>query len=285
MTQIILYTIISVLIVNLIALTGIFVLSVKDSILDRVVFLLVSLSAGALLGDAIIHLIPESYEELATSNTTSILIILGILLFFVLEKFLHWHHSHTEDAHELHSKEHGTHEPHSRRDRCIDPKGYIILVSDGIHNLLDGVIIGVSFLASIELGIASTIAIVLHEIPQEIGDFGLLVHSGFRKGQALLLNFVSGMLAILGAVFALSLGSISQDIVMWLLPITAGGFIYIALSDIVPELHKVKKLRLSFFQLIALVVGIVAMLLLTLTEVEEQEELESPAQDGYVEVE
>jgi zinc and cadmium transporter len=129
-----------------------------------------------------------------------------------------------------------------------------------VHNFIDGLLIGVSYLVSIEVGLATTMAVALHEIPQEIGDFGVLLHSGYTKAKALWLNFVSALLAVVGVVIALLLGSMATSLAAWLLPATAGGFIYIALSDLIPELHKTKKLKYSMVQLAAIAVGVGAML-------------------------
>lgn len=259
MTTIYVYALASVFIVSLVSLVGIFTLSLRRELLHRTVLILVSLAAGALLGDAFIHLIPGAFAE---NNVTikALFIIGGILFFFLIEKFLHWHHYHGEEEEEKRV---------TKKFRTIHPMGYMIIVSDGFHNLLDGIIIGVSYLVSIEVGIATTIAVVLHEIPQEIGDFGVLIHSGFTKARALLINFLTALLAIFGAVIALVFGTIAEEFIVWIIPIAAGGFIYIAAVDLIPELHKTKTIRASSLQFIALLVGILAMFFLTFTEGEE----------------
>lgn len=255
-----LYTFISVLLVSLISFVGIFALSLNEYLLRKYIFLLISLAIGALLGDAFIHLIPESFEELGTAYA-GLMVIVGILLFFILEKWLHWHHTHglKDMAHEdecerMEGKESAGGE--------IRPVGHMILVSDGVHNFLDGVIIGTSYFISIEVGIATTLAVMLHEIPQEIGDFGVLLHAGFTKARALFLNFLTALTAILGASIVLLLQEMTESIVPWLIPFAAGGFIYIASSDLIPELHKTKRVKDSIFQLIAIAIGITAMVLL-----------------------
>jgi zinc and cadmium transporter len=140
------------------------------------------------------------------------------------------------------------------------------LVADGVHNLIDGMLIGASYLASLPLGFATTAAVVLHEIPQEIGDFGVLLHSGFSKRRALLFNFCSASLAIVGALIALLVGTRIEGFTQWMLPLTAGGFIYIAGSDLLPELHKELELLRSALQLAAMGTGVGLMLLLALLE-------------------
>jgi zinc and cadmium transporter len=243
------YTLISVIIVSLISLVGVFSFSLNEEFVKKYVGLFISLAVGALLGDAFIHLIPGTYEKIQNATLAGILIISGILLFFIIEKFLHWHH-HGED----------------KEESDIHPVGKLILFTDGFHNLIDGIIIGVSFLVSIPVGIATTLAVVLHEIPQEIGDFAVLIHSGYTKQKALLLNFLSALTAVVGALIALIFGGIAENFTIWVIPIAAGGFIYIALADLIPELHKMKNIKSSFLQFLVLVIGIILMLALGLLE-------------------
>jgi zinc and cadmium transporter len=144
--------------------------------------------------------------------------------------------------------------------------GVMNVVGDGFHNLIDGLVIGGSYLVSVPLGLATTLAVIFHEIPQEIGDFGILLHAGFNKAKALLLNFVSALAAFLGAVVALAIGSRVAGFSEFLIPFTAGGFIYIAGSDLIPELHKEVKPSRSFFQFVALLLGLLLMLAFTFLE-------------------
>lgn len=233
----------SVIGISLISLVGIIALSLKERVLRASVFILVSLSVGALLGDAFLHLIPEALAEAENQSLVGLSVLGGILLFFILEKLLHWHHQHG-----LETDEPGVH-----------PVGKLVLVSDGVHNFIDGLIIGASYLVSPEIGIATTIAVMLHEIPQEIGDFGVLVHAGYSKIRALWLNFLSAILSVAGAVVALMLGTQVGAFADWLIPFAAGGFIYIAMADLMPELQKTKRFRLSLIQLASILVGIAAM--------------------------
>jgi len=267
MVDIYLYTLVSVSVVSLVSFVGIFTLSLQERLLQKYIFLLVSLAIGALLGDAFLHLIPESYEEL-DPTMVGLLVITGIFIFFVLEKILHWHHSHgLEDVGcEDKYREHGGGQDGERNSK-VNPLGYIMLVSDSVHNFLDGIIIGASYFVSIEVGIATTIAVMLHEIPQEIGDFGILLHAGFSKMKALFLNFLSALAAFLGALCVLLLNEVIESTLPLLVPLVAGGFIYIASSDLIPELHKTKGVARSLFQLIAITIGIIVMFLLILTEV------------------
>jgi zinc and cadmium transporter len=235
--------------VSLVSLIGITTLSLKQDFLKRALFLLISLAAGALLGDAFIHLLPEAFEEASNPLTVSLLVLAGILTFFVLEKFLHWHHSHGEDEF---SAEHAR----------IHPVGHLVLVSDGVHNLVDGLAIGAAFLVSPEVGIATAIAIALHEIPQEIGDFGLLIHAGFSRTKALLLNFASALTAFLGLGLAFWLSSLGESLAPLIAAFAAGNFIYIALADLVPELQKTKGGGRSVLQFVVIVIGLAAMVML-----------------------
>ncbi len=243
------YAFTSVLIVSLISLVGVFGLSLKEELLKKYIFIFISLAVGALLGDAFIHIIPEAFENSNNHTTTSILIITGILLFFILEKFLHWHH-HGDDTQENH----------------IHPAGKLVLFSDGVHNFIDGMIIGASFIVSVPVGIATTVAVILHEIPQEVGDFAVLIHSGYTRVRALWLNFLSALMAILGLFVVFILGNRVENSSLYFLPIAAGGFIYIALSDLIPELHKTQNTKHSIAQITSVIFGILLMLLLTFIE-------------------
>ncbi|EKE16444.1 MAG: hypothetical protein ACD_11C00017G0034 [uncultured bacterium] len=236
------YSLLSVFVVSLISLVGVFTLSWDQKKLYRWLLYLVSFSAGTLLGDAFIHLIPEAYENASDSVAVSLYILLGILLFFVLEKIVHWRHCHEEacDAH-----------PH--------PFSYMILFGDAMHNFLDGMAVAASFLVSIPIGIATSIAVIFHEIPQEIGDFGSLVYGGFSRMKALLFNFLTALTAICGAIAVLIIGRSSVEIASFLIPLTAGGFIYIATSDLIPQLHKERDAQKSIGHLISLVAGVMLM--------------------------
>lgn len=244
-----LYSFIGVLVVSLVSLVGVFTLSFQEDVLKKYINFFISLAIGALLGDAFIHIIPEAFESGLGSKLTSILVIVGILLFFVIEKFIHWHH-HGED----------------REDNTIHPVGKLILFTDGFHNMLDGAIIGASFLVGIPLGIATTIAVILHEIPQEIGDFAVLIHAGYSKKRALLWNFISALAAVVGLLIVLIFGNIFGSISKMFIPIAAGGFIYIAVADLIPELHKTQNIKHSITHILIILIGVLSMLALTLME-------------------
>ena len=261
MLNISIYSGVSVLIVSLISFVGLFFISVNEKILKGIIFILVSFSVGALFGDAFVHLIPEAFESGISSSVISAFILLGIIIFFVLEKFIHWRHSHTEadEVCEVHCEAH-------KEEMQIKPAGYMILLSDTAHNFLDGIIIAASYMVSVEVGITTTIAVILHEIPQEIGQFGLLLHYGFSKFKALLFNFYSALSAVLGAVIALLLGSNIDGFTPFIISIAAGGFIYIAGSDLVPEIHKTSDPKKSAIQFISILGGIALMFAFLLIE-------------------
>jgi zinc and cadmium transporter len=244
-----LYAFIGVIIVSLVSLVGVFSLSLNENILKKYINFFISLAIGALLGDAFIHIIPEAFESNLGVNLSSILVITGILLFFVIEKFIHWHH-HGEDKEENH----------------IHPVGKLVLFTDGFHNLIDGAIIGASFMISIPVGIATTIAVILHEIPQEIGDFAVLIHAGYSKKKALFLNLISGLASVLGLIIVIIFGNIIESAALWFIPIAAGGFIYIAVADLIPELHKTKNIKHSLVQIAIIMIGVLSMIALTLLE-------------------
>ncbi len=239
------YALASVIGLSGVSLIGITLISSNRTRVQQFVFIMVSLAVGAMFGDTFIHLLPESFRS--ASSLTPFYILAGILIFFLLEKFLLWRHEHI---------------PHY--GNCVHPVGYMNLVADGLHNFIDGLLIGSSYLVSLPVGLATTLAVLLHEIPQEIGDFGVLLHAGFPPTQAIWLNFLSALLAIVGALTALITGEIVKTVPEAILPLTAGGFIYIAGSDLVPELHKERDAAKSVVQLLAIGAGIGLMWLLTL---------------------
>ena len=237
----------SAFVVSLISLAGLATLPFKEESLKGIVFLLVSLAAGALFGDAILHLFPEIFRKTAHPVASSLWVIAGIFSSFIIEKFFRWR------------QEHGLH-PHDH----IHPVGRMILVSDGLHNLLDGALIGASYIAGRSVGLATTFAVILHELPHEMGDFGVLLHSGFSRTRALLFNFFSALVAIAGVGIAFVFQSAMTDFPAVALPVTAGTFLYIAGSNLTPELHKENAPLKSLYQFLALLAGVGFMLLLLL---------------------
>lgn len=242
-----LYTLISIFLVSLISLIGVFFLSLKTEILRKISLFLISFAVGGLFGDAFIHLLPESFEKLGANLKTSLLIVLGVLIFFSLEKFLRWRHCHITDS-----------------PSHVHPVVTMNFIGDAIHNLIDGMLIGASFLVSIPLGVSTSLAIILHEIPQEIGDFSIFIHGGLAVKKALLFNFLSALAGFLGALTSLFIGARVEGYALALLPITAGGFLYIAGSDLIPELQHDVKIKTSLGQLVSIILGVGIMALLVL---------------------
>ena len=243
-----LYTIGSVLIVSLISLIGVFSISMDQRRLTKMLLFMVSFAAGALLGDSFLHLLPESVEE-GMKLEVSVFILIGVFVFFILEKIISWRHCHIPT-----SEEH----PH--------PVGMMNLIGDGFHNILDGMIIGGSYLVSIPLGISTTLAVILHEIPQEIGDFGILVHAGYSVRRALFFNFLCALTAVVGAALTLLLGLKSGSVSAFLVPFTIGSFVYIATADLIPELKKETALKKSLLQLLFILLGAGVMGILLLLD-------------------
>jgi zinc and cadmium transporter len=243
--SVVIYTILSVVIVSLVSLVGVISLFINKKFISRILLLLVSLSAGTLFGGSFLHLLPEAAEQSGFSLNLSLSVLAGIVVFFVLEKLIHLHHHHgSEKVKPVHDKHH---------------IGTMNLAGDALHNFLDGLVIAGSYLVSVPVGVATTVAVVFHEVPQELADFGVLLYSGYSKGKALMMNFFSAAVAIIGAIVGLVLGAKGPHFVQIVLPFAAGGFIYIAGSNLIPELHKHCKFRESLYHLIAMLLGIVIM--------------------------
>jgi len=233
----------SALIVSLISLIGVFFISKKLHSETKFLFVIIAFAAGAMMGDAFFHILPESVEQL-TPITFSLIFLTGFIAFFIIEKLIHWRHCHDEECHS--------------HDTKIKPVGYMSLIGDGIHNFLDGILIAVSYLASFPVGLATTIAVIAHEIPQEIGDFSVLIHSGFSKRRALVMNFLSACIAILGALIGYFFLN-TANLISYTLPLVAGSLVYIAATDLIPELHQETKPLRSLAVLIALILGLATM--------------------------
>lgn len=235
-------SILSVMVVSLVSFVGIFTLTMRTKLLNRIIVYMISFSAGALFGDAFVHILPEIVSTNGFTIQISAALLSGVAVFFILEKIIHWRHCHQPTT-----KEH----PH--------PFALMNLFGDGVHNFIDGLIIGSSYLVNVEVGIATTIAVVMHEIPQEIGDFGVLLHGGFSKSKALLLNFSISLIAVIGVVIAIVLSDYVSNVEMILMPFAAGGFIYIAGSDLIPEMHREVEVSKSIMQFFWFILGIALM--------------------------
>lgn len=235
------YIIISTFFISLGALVGIFTLAIKESKLNRILFLFVAFSAGALMGGAFIHLLPEANEKIEGPIMFGI-VLLAFVTFFFIEKLFHWRHCH--------------------KGHCnIHTFGYMNLVGDTVHNFIDGLILAATFMVDIRLGIVTTIAVALHEIPQEIGDFGVLLYAGFDKKRALIANFLIALMVVFGGITGYFLSFYIDNLVAYLLPFAAGGFIYIAASDLMPEIRKEESLKKSILSFGFFLGGIIFMVL------------------------
>jgi len=233
----------SVTVVSLISFVGVIFIGLKESLLRRIVMVLVGFASGTLLGGAFFDLLPEAVNMINPPITIFYFVILGIIVFFCIEKFLYWRHCHEE--------------------KCqVHTFAYISLVGDGVHNFIDGMIIAATFVLGFELGFITTLAVISHEIPQEIGDFGVLIYSGLGKRKALTYNFISALTAILGAIVTYYVVYLRSNYAL-LVPFAAGGFIYIAATDLMPELHKKSHAGESIIQLLSILLGLGLMAYLT----------------------
>lgn len=240
-----LYTLASVLVASAISFIGILTIAVNEKKLEGALLFMVSFAVGALFGDAFIHLIPEAFDELGTGVIVPIYIMVGVLMFFALEKFVRWRHCHVPTS---------QHHPH--------PVATMNIIGEGAHCLFDGMIIAASYMVSIPIGIATTLAVVLHEIPHKIGDFGVLLHSGMKFRKALTYTFLSALTSVIGGMATLLIGTSVEGFSVALMPITAGGFIYIAGTDLTPELHHEVVAHKSVIQFISIILGLGIMLAL-----------------------
>jgi len=239
------YTILAVVVVSLVSLLGVLFLSLRKEKLERILLYLVGFSVGGLLGDVFLHLLPQAIKQTGTDTRFFFFILIGILTFFLLEKFVRWRHCHNPI-----SKNH------------LHPLAVMNLWGDGFHNLLDGMIIAASFLVDVKLGLATFLAVFLHEIPQEIGDFGVLLHAGLPVKKALLWNFVSSIAAFVGVFVSLLVGQYLGGYSLFMILFAAGGFIYIAGSDLIPELHHQNEINQACKQFLAITTGVALMALL-----------------------
>lgn len=233
--EVLISILLSVIVVSLISLVGIVTFAHKK-ILKNALRIIVGFAAGAMAGAAFLVLLPEAVST-GSSQAVFFFLLLGIIAFFVLENFLHWYHCH--------------------RGNCdLHRFTYLSIIADAAHNFLDGMVIAASYLVAIPLGVVTTIAVIAHEIPHEVGTFGVLVYGGFTKWRALFYNFLSALTAIVGAVFVYMFKFGVGNYYALLVAFAAGNFIYIATSDLIPELHKEEKIKKSALQLILFLLGV-----------------------------
>ncbi|MEM3399891.1 MAG: ZIP family metal transporter [Candidatus Micrarchaeia archaeon] len=235
-----LLVVVSSIIVSIVSLVGILTLHVKEDLINGIIFVMVAFSAGALLGGSFFHMLPEALEK-AGATLVFIYLLTGFILFFILERILRWRHCH--------------------EGKCdVHAFTYLNLIGDGLHNFIDGLVIGVAYVTSVQLGIITTFLVVVHEVPQELGDFAVLVYGGFTKFRALSFNLLSALTAIIGALFGYYLSAGVEGFTLFLLPFTAGGFIYIASSDLIPELHREHDIKRSLTAFLFFIIGLILML-------------------------
>jgi zinc and cadmium transporter len=228
-----------------IALIGAVTLFLKERTFRLIILPLVAFSAGSLMGGALLHMLPAATEELGRGISVYLWVLGGFTTFFVLEQFLHWHHCHRNTA------------------DCHQPMTYLILVADSVHNFIAGLAVAGSFLIDVRLGITTWLVEATHEAAQELGDFAVLVHGGWSRSKALLVNFLTALTFPLGGLVAY-FASFQMD-VRFIVPFAAGNFLYIAASDLVPEVNRHDKLRANFIHFIAFVAGILLLLFMKLT--------------------
>ena len=230
----------------------------------------ISFAIGALLTGAFCGLIPHAFEAVPSEaiDNLSATILAGILLFFVLEKLLVWRHCHShacaahgEDAHHDHHHDH-VHQPQAAPQSNRRATGIFIILGDSIHNFVDGVLIAAAFLTDVQLGIVTSLAVAAHEIPQEVGDFAILLHSGYSRLRALLYNILASLATVVGGVLAYyGLGDLHQ-VLPYFLALAASSFIYIAVADLIPSLHEKTDIKTSLHQIAFILAGVLLILLM-----------------------
>jgi zinc and cadmium transporter len=242
----VIYSLVSTIIISLISLVVALPFLIKKKVHPRTLLVLLSLSVGTLFGGVFIHFLPETIENGFTLKT-SLTILSGILMFFIIEKLVHSRHS-CKKKHSSLGHGHAYH---------LAP---INIIGDAVHNFLDGLVIAGSYIANIPLGIAATISVIFHELPQEMADIGILLYSGVSKKKAVMFNLLSAFAAIIGAIFGLILAGKTNTFSNFIIPFAAGNFIYIAGSNLIPELHQYCKLKDTLMHLVAILLGIAIMI-------------------------
>lgn len=241
---ILLAIIIATFIITLCVWVALFFFFLKKETLSGITMSLVALSAGALMGGAFLHLLPEASEQL-TSEVLFGVFLISFVIFFLVEKLLHWRHCHKADC-------------------SVHSFGHMNLIGDSIHNFIDGLVIAGAFMVNIGLGIATTIAVAIHEVPQEIGDYGVLIHAGFNKRKAIIINYIVAFAVVVGGVVGYFSFSHLETFLPYLLPFAAGGFVYISASDLMPEIRKETNRKKSIITFLVFILGILMMYLVKL---------------------
>ncbi len=216
--------------------------------------MLVSFAVGALLGAAFIEVLPHAFYQSDSIEATAATVLFGILGFFVLEKLVLWRHCHVEECE--------VHDPHTPPQHDHGRSGLMILIGDTFHNFVDGVLIAAAFMADTQLGIVTSIAIIAHEVPQEVGDFLILLHSGYSKRSAMLLNMLASAAMVVGGVLAYFTLQVAEALVTPLLALAAASMLYVAVADLIPGLHRRPELAATAQQVLLIGLGIATIWLI-----------------------
>ena len=258
------------------SLIGLFMISIREKTLDKILFILVAFATGTILASALFDLIPESLHHLEELNAEGaaiaesllfFLVIFGFVVFFIIERFIYWFHGHAHEKDDQLVCYAGIDEGEGlsiKRGKNVKNFALLNLIGDGLHNFLDGIIIMVAFLSGTRNGIIVTLAVLFHEFPQEIGDFGILIYGGFSKKKALFFNFISGMVALLGGLLAFVLSDVLEIFKFFFLAFSGGGFLYIATTELMPELLKQEDLKKSIIQALIFLSGLILIISLVL---------------------
>ena len=236
-----LWSILAVIIISLLSFVGALSFFIKEKVLHRILFYTIAFAAGTMIGASMFHLLPDVLSQGIDPLTAFIYVIVGFVAFFVLEKYLHWRHCHEDDC-----------ETHKHI-------GWINFIGNSIHNMIDGMIIFGAFAAGPALGFPVAVSILLHEVPHELGDLGVFVYSGFSRKKSLVINFICQLMAVVGVFVAQALYGWNNSLELFLLPFAAGGLLYIAATDLVPEIHKDKDMIRSVISLLLFVLALVFM--------------------------
>lgn len=238
--SVLLYVLIFTIIGSILSLIGGVILLAKEKMVLKYAHFLIPFAAGTLLGTVFFDLLPESLEEAAGINIFFWSLV-GIVFFFLFERFIHWFH----------------HLNHVEKE--VGPVVPLIIFGDGVHNFIDGVAIAAAFLVDIKLGVITALAVGAHEVPQEIGDFAILLHQGLKKGKVLLLNLLSAIAALIGALLTVFLADIVEGMLPIFLSLTAGFFIYIATADLIPDIHLKNRRGFALIESCLLILGVVVV--------------------------
>jgi zinc and cadmium transporter len=265
-----------IIIIGSLSLIGAIMISIREKTLDKILFILIAFATGTILASALFDLIPESLHHLEELNAEGaaiaesllfVLVIFGFVMFFIIERFIYWFHGHAHEKDDQLVCYAGMDEGDGislKKGNKIKNFALLNLIGDGLHNFLDGVIIMVAFMSGTRNGVIVTLAVLFHEFPQEIGDFGILIYGGFSKKKALFFNFLSGMVALFGGLLALVLSDVLELFNFFFLAFSGGGFLYIASAELMPELLKQEDLKKSIIQALIFLSGLILIMSLVL---------------------